>query len=378
MRRAATIAVVLAAFATAVPAGATQLTDSPYGREDNALGTLRWLPKNAIEKPAANQFRLVVVYDYSLDADGKPTAPLKTKGTFGVKFFTTSQADLTMKGRSAKVGDLKTLTNQPGLPAQADETVAGVYGDVRDGACSKAGTAAFSSAYSTTRQFFHQGTSPYAPVSGPGICEVVDVSTEIKDSNGNTLGFDTRVTNHVPGFYIDVAWPKRTIPGGLGIGDSHFLAEVWYGAAYDANGDGTTFPNGVDASSSSKSVGSPGDYTATYAFTANPGAIGAPCPGTPGVTPAPAGTWQDVKVVVPEGAKKVTFLLWPKSDWDLQVEDPTGRVTTSGFFNGFTEQEVVPSSGTGNIPDLVAGEFTMRACNWAGEPTVPGAVIIDF
>ncbi len=375
MRRAATIALVLAAFAAAVPAGASQLTDSPYGREDNALGTLRWLPKNAIEKPAANQFRLVVVYDYSLDADGKPTAPLKTKGTFGVKFFTTSQADFAMKGHSAKVGDLNTLTGQT-LPAQANETAAGVYGDVRDGACAKAGTPAFSAAYTTTRQFVHAGSTPYAPVSAQGICEKVDSSTAIVDADGNVTGFDTRVTNHVPGFYIDVTWPTRTVP--VAGGPGRLIPEVWYGTAYDANGDGTIFPNGVDNSSSSKSVGIPGDYNATFAFTANPGAIGIECVNTEGNNQSFPGTYQDVKFTVPATAKKVTFLLFPKGDWDLKVINPDGTTRVSGNF-AMNEQVFAPGSGTGTnyFAELIPGEYTIRACNFAGEPNTFGAVIID-
>ncbi|HEV3474567.1 MAG TPA: hypothetical protein VG602_04305, partial [Actinomycetota bacterium] len=107
------------------------------------------------------------------------------------------------------------------------------------------------------------------------------------------------------------------------------------------------------------------------------GAVGEPCPGFPGATDAPAGTFQDVKVNVPVGATKVTFKLFPKGDWDLRIVDPAGNVGDSGAFGGLDETEVVPSSGTGNIPELVPGEFTMRACNYTGEPATFGAVIIQ-
>lgn len=373
MRKIAPLFLVLAlAVGTLGSPASASRDDTPYGREDNALGTLRWLPKNALEAPtAANRYRLVVIYDRSLDANGQPIA-LKAKGTFGVKIFTTSQLDLKMKAHSPFVGDLKTLSGQPGLPAQADETFAGVYGDVRDGACSKAGTSAFSAAYSTSRTFFHAGTSPYAAASGAGFCEQVTASTEVRDANGNVIGFDTTVKTHVPGFWIDFEWPTRPLPQ---LGGSRFMAEVWYGGVYDSSGDPGPFPNGVDTSGASKSVGSPGDYAQTVSFSATPGGTGPSC--TDWGTPDQPGTWADYKVTVPPTATKVTFRLFPKGDWDLIVLDPEGTKGISGNWAGSDETLVVPASGTNNIPELIPGEFTMRACNFTGEQTILGSVTIE-
>ena len=376
MKKPALLFVALALTLTVMPASGSAspiADDTPYGREDNALGTLRWLPRNAIEKPAANQFRLVVVYDGSLNDAGQPI-PMKAKGAFGVKIFTTSVLDLKMKGHSAKVSDLRQFTGQSGIPPQVDESFAGLAGDVRDGACSKLSTpGAFSQAYSTSRQFFFPGTTPYQPISAPGTCETVDASVEVRDANGNLTGFNTTVTNHVPGFYVDFEWPTRPLPQ---LGGSRFLAEVWYGGAYDSSGDPGPFPNGVDASGASKSVGSPGDYDATYSFTANPGGAGPAC--TDWGVPDQAGTWADVTVNVPAAAKKVTFKLFPKGDWDIIVLDPDGTKGIAGNWMGSDEQLVVPASGANNIPELIPGNFTFRGCNFSGEQTVMGAVIIEY
>ena len=87
-------AVLLGTTFLSAPASSDPMT--PYGREDNAIGTLRWLPANAnpADKPSgANTHRLVVVYDFSISDTGAQI-PLKVKGPFGVKMFTTSQADL--------------------------------------------------------------------------------------------------------------------------------------------------------------------------------------------------------------------------------------------------------------------------------------------
>ena len=212
-------------------------------------------------------------------------------------------------------------------------------------------------------------------------CEVVDSSTQVLDGSGKVVGFDTTVTNHVPGFWIDVEWLTRAIPQGLGTG--YLAAEVWYGTVYDNTGDPGPFPSGVDTSGASKSIGTPGDYTATYAFTANPGGTGAECVNTGGVGVGTPSSWQDVKVQVPANAKKVTFRLFPKGDWDLLIFNPDGLKRTSGAFGGIHEQSVAPATTSNanasspNFPELIPGEYTMRACNFTGEPNTFGGVIIE-
>jgi hypothetical protein len=365
MRKLVLLSLLVSLVAVLAPAsvGAT-----PFGGETNPIGSLRWLPDNANEKGqvGANQFRLAVVYDYSLDTQGKPIAPLLAKGAFGVKFYTTSAADLRMVEHSESVISLGDVGGDPVGPV--DEVFMGVAGDVRDSSCPQAGVSPASAAYSTTRTFFHAGSSPYQPVTGPGACEVVDATTPVSG------GFNTTVTTHVPGFWIDVTWPTRTVPAA---GTGRLMADVWYGALYDTEGEEGDFYETADAEGDSKSVGSPGEYDATFSFSGTPGAVGEPCPGFPGQTDAPAGTFQEVKVSVPADATKVTFKLFPKGDWDLRVVDPSGNVGDSGAFGGLDETEVVPSNGNGNIPELVPGEFTMRACNYTGEPATFGAVNIE-
>lgn len=360
-----------AALLASVPATAMPDALTPYGREDNAIGTLRWLPRNAVETAPSGQFRLVVVYDGSLNETGAPI-PLKAKGAFGMKIFTTSH-NIAKQNHSARVQDLRQFTGQPGLPAQIDQTAIALAGDVRDGACSKLVSGGFSQAYSTTRSFFHPGTEPYAAVSAPGTCEEVTSSIAVTDAEGNITGYQTSVTNHVPGFWIDVTWPTvNTQVGGTG----RTATEVWYGAAYDSAGDPGPFPNGVDTTGASKSLGNPGDYSATYSFTANPGAIGVECVNTGGNNQAFPGTYQDIKVQVPPGSTKATFTLFPKGDWDLIVINPDGVRRVSGNTPPLDETVVAPGSGTQNFPDLVPGEYTVRACNFSGEQTIAGAVTI--
>jgi hypothetical protein len=363
MRKLLFLSALIALLATLTPSSAAA---TPYGGESNPIGSLRWLPDNANEKAqvGANQFRLVAVYDHSLDAQGKPAA-LLAKGAFGVKLYTTSVADLRMADHSENVISLQDVGGEPVAPV--DQAFMGVAGDVRDGGC-KAGVQPVSAAYSTTRTFLHAGSSAYEPVAGPGACEVVDASSPVPG------GFTTTVTTYVPGFWIDVTWPTRTVPAA---GTGRLMADVWYGALYDTQGEQGDFYETADAQGDSKSVGSPGEYDAVYGFAGTPGAVGEPCPGFPGATDAPAGSYQDVKVSVPPTATKVTFKLFPKGDWDLRVVDSAGNVGDSGAFGGLDETEVVPSSGTGNIPELVPGEFTMRACNYTGEPATFGAVIIE-
>jgi len=363
------LALVTALGLAAVPASAGRLDQTPYGLEDNPIGTIGWLPANANESAPGGQSRLIVVFDRSLDDAGAPIA-LKAKGTFGAKFFTTNP-DVRMAGHSPDVTSLDDV--DPNL-APADPAFMGVAGDVRSGACSKAGTASFSEAYTTTRSFFHAGTEPYAPVSEPGTCEVVDDSVEIVDGQGNILGYQTTVSNHVPGFWVDVTWPTRPLPIG---GGGYALADVYYGTLYDTAGEDGEWYTTADAQGQGTSTGSPGDYSALYRFTAGPGATGAECVDTTGEGIGAPDSWEDVKVVVPANATKVTFRLFPKADWDLIVINPDGIRRVSGDVGGFDEEIVAPASGTANFPDLVPGEYTMRGCNFTGEQSVLGGVIIQ-
>jgi hypothetical protein len=318
---------------------------------------------------------MVVVYDSSINEAGA-AIPLKAKGAFGAKIFTGSH-NLAMQGHSAHVQDLRQFSGQSGIPAQVDQTFIAVAGDVRDGACSKLATpGAFSQAYSTTRTFFHPGQTPYAPVSEPGTCEEVTASNEVRHpETQELLGFNTAVTNHVPGFWIDVTWP---VINTVVLGQGRTAVEVWYGAAYDNAGDPGPFPNGVDTTGASKSIGGPGDFT-TLSFTAGPGAIGDPCDGLPDqpAVPAQPGSWQEIKVQVPPTATKVTFMLFPKGDWDLTVYDPDGLKRTSGGWAALSETVIAPASGTANFPAIIPGEWRMLACNFSGEQTILGGVMIE-
>jgi hypothetical protein len=362
------------------PAVTSAAAASPAGGDTNPLGSLSWLPDNANEKSqvAAGRSRLVVVYDRSLNAAGQPTT-LLGKGPFGAKFFAAS--DVSMVDHSPRVSDLKTVTGQPQAD-QLDQVVMGVAGDVRDGACSLLGQPTFSAAYSTTRAFFHQGATPYAPISGVGTCERVDSSVASMDDAGNTIGYLTTVTNFVPGFWIDVVWPEHNqdVPLAGRLVGGHQQSEIFYGSFFDTGGEDGDWYEVGDTTGTSTSVGAPGHYDITFSLTANPGAGSHPTnsndPCSSLGAPSQPGTWADIKVNVPPGTTKAVFKLFPHGDWDLIVIDPDGRRATNGYFVGSEETETVPSSGGGNIPDLVPGEFTIRGCNAAGEPTVRGAVIL--
>jgi hypothetical protein len=372
------LAVLPAALLLSLPiAPATGADLTPYGREDNALGTLRWLPRNALETAPAGQFRLVVAYDTSLNEAGA-AIPLKAKGAFGAKIFHRSH-NLTMTNHSAMVQDLKQFSGQTGLPAQVDQNLIAVAGDVRDGTCSKlSNPATFSQAYSTSRFFFHPGQTAYVPVSAGGTCEEVTDSVEVRNpETQELLGFNTAVTNHVPGFWIDVSWPTFASPLGILGQPARSGAEVWYGAAYDSAGDPGPFPNGVDTTGASKSLGAPADTTQTFSFTANPGGTGGACVDTTGGDIGADGSWQDVKIQVPPGSTKVTFRLSPIGDWDLIVINPDDLKKISGNSPPMDETSVAPGTGTPNFPELVPGEYTMRACNFAGETTIFGSVTIE-
>lgn len=363
-----------------LPAASGTAGASPVGGDTNPLGSLYWLPDNANEKGSvpANRYRLVVAYDRSLNAAGQPT-PLLGKGPFGVKF--TAASDITMTNHSTRVTDLKSVTGRPEADV-LDQNAMGVAGDVRDGACSKVTEPTFSQAYSTTRSFFFPGQTPYAPVSAPGTCETVDSSVEVRDANDVVVGFQTTVTNHVPGFWIEVNWPEHalTVPVlNQPLFGGRQQAEVFYGSFFDTGGDNGNWYQVADTTGTSTSVGSPGQYDYTFTLTANPGAGSNPLGSDPCNSlgaPSQAGTWADVKVQVPQGTTKAVFKLFFHGDWDLRVIDPLGRIGDNGFFVGSEETETVPTAGSGNIPTLEPGEFTIRGCNPSGEPTIRGAVIL--
>ena len=342
------IATTLALLALAAVAPVGTASAAPAGPESNPVGTIRWLPSNTNQTPPPGLHRLVVVYDRSLNAAGKPTA-LAAKGAFGLKIGTTSP-DLRMVGHSSEVGSLQ----DEGAPAEVDQIFMGVHGDVRDGACSGVGSSSFSAAFTSTRTFVHPASSPYQPQSGPGACEVVDSSVPVSG------GFQTRVTTHVPGFWIDFEWPVHEETGG------HLLPEIWYQAVYDTGGESGDFYETADASGASRSISVPGVYDLSFSATATPGGFGDPT--CPGLGPdAPAGTYQDFKFTPPAGTKKVLIELYPKLDWDMRVIDPQGNAVDSGENPGTKESALM---------SVVPGEYTVRACNWAGEPTVFGSV--DF
>lgn len=367
-------ATALVAALGAAPASAVRAPSTPYGMESNPLGTIHWLPANANETTPAGVDRLVVVYDQSIDEATGDTIPLLAKGPFGVKFFTSSP-DPRMVGHSASITSLDDVDANL---APADPAFMGVAGDVRDGDCAKAGTEAFSAAYSTTRSFFHPGETVYEPISAPGTCEVVDDSQPVLDANGALIGYNTTVTNHVPGFWIDVNWPTRdvSVPVFGSLSSGYLMGELWYGSLFDTAGEDGEWYAVADTTGQSTSIGGPGDYDQVLSFTANPGGLGPSCTAYPQV-PDVEDTFDEVKIDVPAEATKVTFRLFPKSDWDLIVLNPLGEKKISGDSLGFDEQVVAPATGSQNFPELAPGEYTMRACNFSGETTIVGGVIIE-
>lgn len=238
MKRIVLLPLVL--LASLIPLGAADA--APAGPETNPVGTPGWKPFNTREEVPAGVERFVVVYDRSLNAQGGLTA-LLTKGAFGLKLASNS-AQLRMVDHSSGVDSLDDRGGSPARPL--DEVIAAVEGDVRDGACSKAGTASFSAAYSTSRSFLHPGSQPYQAQSGPGACEVVTSSVA---TNG---GFRTTVTTFVPGFWIDVKLPAGASPT---TGLVH--NEIWYEAVYDTAGESGQFYQTADSFGQSKTIGDP-------------------------------------------------------------------------------------------------------------------------
>jgi hypothetical protein len=94
----------------------------------------------------------------------------------------------------------------------------------------------------------HAGSAPYQAQSGPGACEVVDSSAPISG------GFQTVVTTHVPGFWIDIELPAGA-PSAASIEEMHH--EIWYAAVYDTEADSGEFYETSDAAGQSRSVGDP-------------------------------------------------------------------------------------------------------------------------
>lgn len=245
-----TMLLPLVLLASMLPLGTAEA--APAGPETNPLGTLSWLPPNSRESsdvPAGAE-RLVVIYNRSLDANGNPV-DLLAKGAFGLKIAANTH-ELRMVGHSPAVGSVDDAGGGSFTPL--DEIFVGVEGDVRDGACSRVGTSEFSAAFSTARSFLHAASTPYVAQSGPGACEVVESSTPVAG------GFQTVVTTHVPGFWIDVE-----LPGGAPEGEGNATAtaetmlhhEIWYVAVYDTEGESGDFYETSDTAGQSKSVGDP-------------------------------------------------------------------------------------------------------------------------
>jgi len=240
MKRSMVLPLVLLASLT--PLGTAEA--APAGPETNPLGTLSWLPPNSgdsSEVPAGAE-RLVVVYDRSIDSQGRP-ATLLANGAFGLKIASNS-AEIRMVGHSDGVGSIDDAGGAPFEPV--DEVFSGVEGDVRDGSCSLVGTPSFSEAFSFTRSFLHAGSTPYEAQSGPGACEVVDSSTPASG------GFQTVVTTHVPGFWIDIS-----LPAGAANAVEAMHHEIWYAAVYDTEAESGDFYETADDFGQSKSVGDP-------------------------------------------------------------------------------------------------------------------------
>lgn len=374
--------IVLLPMLLGAPAASAQESEAaPLGAESDPIGSLQWLPDNANEVPnvSPGTHRLTFVYDHSLDEDGTEM-PLLAKGPFEMRLFTTAVTDIRMKAHSDSVSSLDGATGREELAA-VDEVFAGVAGDVRDGECSKLGTPDFSSAYSTTREFVHPGEDPYPPAAGAGFCERVDDSAAVVDEEGRHVGFRTTVTTFRPGFWLDLEWPEREVAIVGTNAEGRLLPELWYGALFDTDGEDAEWYEAADDAGSSTSVWSPGQYDQVLSFSATPGASGDPCrfqgSSTTGTDAVP-GSWAAARIQVPEGSTKAIFRLFPKGDWNLTVSSPSGeRGLSVGSIAGFDETVVVPGEGPNDIGTLEPGEYTMLACNLAGEQVVTGAVRIS-
>ncbi|HVM12239.1 MAG TPA: hypothetical protein VM638_07175 [Actinomycetota bacterium] len=361
------IVALLSLIVATTPAVAPATDAMPAGATD-PLGSLRWLPRGANERPQGHSSRLVVVYDRSLDDGG--VVPLRAKGPFVVGLSTTTVGQMTIAGHSPSVSVARGDTGSPEAEfvLHAVDGYLGAWtGDIRDGDCAKAGTGAFSAAYSTTRSFFHPGAAPYAPSTTAGGCEVVDAATAVRDSAGRHLGFDTIVTTHVPGFWIDVFYSELSTatfrPGRAN-------ADIWYEAAYDEEGEEGLWHEVADAAGISTAVDAPYDQILT--FRATPGGTATPCLSL--TDPTLPGSFGERSVHVPVGTSSVTFQLFPKGSWEMRVIDPSGQFRSGLAVPGRRQVISAPGSGTFDFPVLRPGWFTVRACNIAGEHEVVAAV----
>ena len=340
--------------AAAVPAVALPVAPAPLGLpETNPIGTMKWLPVDANERPTGGSvYRLVVVYDHSLDPDtGEPT-DLLASGPWGMKLFSNSVAGwnlevpaIELRNHSSHVSSLDDAGLPPELQ-QVDEAFIGLSGDVSDADCDDAGTSAFSAAYSTTRSFFHAGSDPYAAATGPGVCEVVDSSIAVEDDDGNVIGFTTTVTNHVPGFWFDVYWPYEIDPAAAEQGNGHTLSEIWYGAL---PGFGSTNPTDYEEAAStglSPTLRGPGDYIQRYTLFDDAPNPAFPCNGS-------GHTVQFTVPEVPDKANAIRVDLYPIGDWDLQIDE-----ATSGNFS-VNESVILDSFNEGDV-------LNIEGCNFAG------------
>jgi hypothetical protein len=198
----------------------------------------------------------------------------------------------------------------------------------------------------------------YEPLPCERVLETLD------DGEGNTTGY--RVRNHVPGFWIDLDWPEGmteldTTPGRL-------AAEVWYGALYDTDGTGSgEWYTQVDNVAQSSSVYGPGDYYTTFSFTATPGGMAAPeCHDwIPQNAPNSVDSFELDIPQIP-GAKRLVWKLYNKGDWDFFIDGPQ-----TGSAGNFLVEETI------EMP-FRPGKYTVRGCNFAGEPEAFGALIVEY
>lgn len=317
--------------------------------ETNPIGTMKWLPVVANERPTGFQnFRLVVLYDHSLDPDtGEPT-DLQADGPWGMKVASNSVTDSTgllpaikLVGHSEHVSSLDDAGLPPELEA-VDRAFMGLAGDVRDGDCANVADgdpSDLSYAYSTT--FTLPGDVAAAD------CQVVK-SQQTDPQTGEVIS--TTITEYVPGFWFDVNWPYETDLLGGG-GDGHTLSELWYGAMPGFNdSDPTAFAEATETGLG-ETLRGPGDYIERHILSDSDPNPEFPCDGSGHTVPftVPA---------VPKGAKGIQADLYPLGDWDLQI---------SGDASGESGNSHVSESV--RILKVSEGQaFDIEGCNFSGGP----------
>ncbi|MBW3662883.1 MAG: hypothetical protein KY469_07265 [Actinobacteria bacterium] len=361
MLRHATFIAVVVALVVGFTAPSTDVSVDELGwsvpghaQETDPVGSLNWLPPNANEEvPAFDEHRLIVTYDESLGLDGE----LLAKGAFGLKFSTTALMDvgtgdpfpLTMLRHSPHVSSLE---SGQGAPDGADDYFMGVSGDVRDGDCANLaeGPDALSYAYSTT-----------FTVSGDVAaedCQVIE--DQATDVDGNIVS--TTITEYVPGFWIDVRWGTEINP----LGESgHHLAEVWYSAMFDTDGEDGEFYATSDDTGSSRSVGGPLHFDLSFTMSATPGGMSGPECYDWIPENAPGSVTEQTVDLSGYSGKTITIKLWNKLDWDLFVDD----AAASGGGGAIAEET--------HFAAFEPREWDLRGCNFAGEHEVLVTITID-